>query len=163
MISRRGFISGLAAALAAPAIVRAGVLMPISAIKEPAWVPLSWFLADDIPLYEMRWRGRPTQPVIPVIDYPGSCDMIDAIPDRTWVNAADCDERFMRRYAESVFAPAIPEAELLAAAEPHWAVQATKIGGYVTGKVDVWRGYNNSAAIDPPFWRDRIAGFAHDS
>jgi hypothetical protein len=34
-LSRRGFFAGLAASLAAPAIVRAGILMPVRAIAQP--------------------------------------------------------------------------------------------------------------------------------
>lgn len=37
MIGRRGFITGLISLVAAPAIVRAGSLMPVKVMIEPVW------------------------------------------------------------------------------------------------------------------------------
>ena len=37
MIGRRGFITGLVSLVAAPAIVRAGSLMPVKLMIEPRW------------------------------------------------------------------------------------------------------------------------------
>lgn len=39
MIHRRGFITGLISLVAAPAIVRAGSLMPVKMMIEPIWPP----------------------------------------------------------------------------------------------------------------------------
>lgn len=48
-LSRRGFIGGLAAALAAPAIVRAESLMPVRNRLIPHIYYVSWWQADVLP------------------------------------------------------------------------------------------------------------------
>lgn len=51
MLSRRGLIGGLAALMAAPAIVRASSIMPVKALAvepEPLWLPQrGWLVAND--------------------------------------------------------------------------------------------------------------------
>lgn len=42
MIGRRGFITGLAALVAAPAVIRVAELMPISTRFTPLYVPIDW-------------------------------------------------------------------------------------------------------------------------
>jgi hypothetical protein len=46
-VGRRGFITGLAALVAAPAVIRVAPLMPISVRHTPLYVPIDW-LADSI-------------------------------------------------------------------------------------------------------------------
>lgn len=51
MTTRRGFLTGVAALLAAPAVVRAGVLMPVRSIiipppQVPSWCPPGWLPCD---------------------------------------------------------------------------------------------------------------------
>lgn len=46
-MNRRGFLKGLASALAAPAIVRSGVLMPVRAIVQP--IQFTPYVGDQIP------------------------------------------------------------------------------------------------------------------
>lgn len=43
MIQRRGFLAGLGALLAAPAIIRTpGLLMPVRPVLEPVWFGVDW-------------------------------------------------------------------------------------------------------------------------
>lgn len=118
LVARRAFIAGLAAALAAPAIVRAGLLMAISPDRSPLWVPLSWF-ATDTPLYEIRWRGLRVKPFFD--SAPGA--EFDPSRDRLfeYIDAANCNETFMRRYANSIIDPGVSEAEARAAHKAIWA------------------------------------------
>lgn len=51
MTTRRGFLTGVAALLAAPVVVRAGVLMPVRSIiipppPVPPWCPPGWLPCD---------------------------------------------------------------------------------------------------------------------
>lgn len=118
LVARRAFIAGVAAVFAAPAIVRAGLLMPISVDRSPLWVPVSWF-ATDRPLYEIRWRGLRVKPFFD--SAPGA--EFDPSRDRLfeYVDAANCNETFMRRYADSITDPGVSEAEAYEAHKSTWA------------------------------------------
>lgn len=120
LVARRAFIAGLAAALAAPAIVRAGVLMAISPDRSPLWVPLSWF-ATDTPLYEIRWRGLRNKPDIPAALHAEFGPRLRYDPITEYVDVSNCHEGFMRRYANSITDPGVSEAEALAAHKATWA------------------------------------------
>lgn len=48
MIGRRRFITGLVSLVAAPAIVRAGSLMPVRVVIEPLWSDSEMLLAKEM-------------------------------------------------------------------------------------------------------------------
>lgn len=120
LVARRAFIAGLAAALAAPAIVRAGVLMAISPDRSPLWVPISWF-ATDTPLYEIRWRGLSVKPILHDTAPRWTPRLHADLLGSEYVDAANCNETFMRRYANSITDPGVSEAQALAAHKATWA------------------------------------------
>ena len=70
--SRRGFLSGIASLLAAPAIVRASSLMPVKALPT---VPT---------LEELFWSPRL---IVPSNMYPGALTWIDATLDEHMAQA----------------------------------------------------------------------------
>ncbi len=82
MINRRGFITGLAALIAAPAIVRVETLMPISVRRHmPLYVPASWLheaIRNGVDLESHGW-SRP---------------MAD-----NWINLHDYDPSFAAKWA----------------------------------------------------------------
>jgi hypothetical protein len=58
-VGRRGFITGLAALVAAPAVVGVAPLMPISTRFAPLYVPINW-VADIAEVYNgAEWRDIP--------------------------------------------------------------------------------------------------------
>jgi hypothetical protein len=64
-IGRRRFITGLAALVAAPAVIRIAPLMPISSRHIPLYVPAQWLLNPNDWTYEWKddlevhaWRER---------------------------------------------------------------------------------------------------------
>jgi hypothetical protein len=80
-IGRRGFITGLAALVAAPAIVRVETLMPISVRHMPLYVPVSWLheaIRNGVDLESHAW-SRP---------------MAD-----NWINLHDYDPGFATKWA----------------------------------------------------------------
>ncbi len=93
MISRRGLLSGLAASLAAPAIVRAGVLMPMSSLWTPVWVPPLWFLDRTRTMLDLRRHGWPNQ-----------------LSD-TWIDITNCDMGVLRNSMQSLAGPDEDEGE----------------------------------------------------
>jgi hypothetical protein len=83
-IGRRGFITGLVALVAAPAIVRVETLMPISVMRHmPLYVPASWLaeaIRNGVDLESHGW-SRP---------------MAD-----NWVNFHDYDPAFAAKWAKT--------------------------------------------------------------
>lgn len=80
IIGRRGFITGLAALVAAPAIIRVAPLMKISTAHTPIYVPINW-LTEDM----LARGGKPLKPhgwPRPLAD--------------NWVNLNDYDPSFVR-------------------------------------------------------------------
>lgn len=88
MIGRRGFVTGLAALVAAPAIIRVAPLMPISVRHQPLYVPASWlaeYLAkNDKGLSDLR-RHAWSRP------------MAD-----NWININDYDPGFVKAWSFDV-------------------------------------------------------------
>ncbi len=55
-LGRRGFLTGLVALVAAPAVIRVAPLMRISAKHVPLYVPINWLL--DIAPLDKNYRDR---------------------------------------------------------------------------------------------------------
>jgi hypothetical protein len=80
-IGRRGFFTGLAALVAAPAVIRVAPLMPISVRHMPLYVPASWLheaIRNGVDLESHGW-SRP---------------MAD-----NWINLHDYDPAFAAKWA----------------------------------------------------------------
>lgn len=58
MLHRRGFITGLASALAAPAIVHAGNLMPVKSPKVLTMADYRKLMNEMLDLYVKEWHQR---------------------------------------------------------------------------------------------------------
>lgn len=94
-IGRRRFFTGLAALVAAPAIIRVAPLMKISTRFTPLYVPISW-VAEWM---DMRAKG---------MDLLGLRDLIDfrkhawsrPLSDN-WVDVNDYDPSFVRQWARA--------------------------------------------------------------
>ena len=59
LLARRSFLTGLASALAAPAIVKAASLMPVKALKPDTWSLRDYgggFEIDDLQMYGLLVR-----------------------------------------------------------------------------------------------------------
>jgi hypothetical protein len=83
-IGRRGFITGLAAFVAAPAVIRIAPLMPISSRFAPLYVPAQW-LGED---WTYQWKVDLKQ---------------HAWPRRlhdTWIDINDFDPKFVKDLVE---------------------------------------------------------------
>jgi hypothetical protein len=81
IIGRRGFITGLAALVAAPAVIRVAPLMKISTRHMPLYVPASWLheaIRNGVDLEAHGW-SRP---------------MAD-----NWINLHDYDPAFAAKWA----------------------------------------------------------------
>jgi hypothetical protein len=105
--SRRGFITGLIAFAAAPAIVRASSLMPVKAmLPDLAWLEEDFVFRTSIPAGEWRQinQGAPYGRS-PAMDYlPGAKELRGHL------------ERFLRR------APPIVEFDKIDLTDPLWAM-----------------------------------------
>lgn len=90
IIGRRGFITGLAALVAAPALVRVESIMPISTRFTPVYVPITW-LTEDMLVGAMADRDKLLKPhgwPRPLAD--------------NWVNLNDYDPGFVKQWAFKV-------------------------------------------------------------
>jgi hypothetical protein len=86
-IGRRGFITGLVALVAAPAIVRVETLMPISTRLTPLYVPLHWLtgsLVDMESRVDLRNHAWPR----PLAD--------------SWINLNDYDPAFVKQWVDKI-------------------------------------------------------------
>jgi hypothetical protein len=94
-IGRRGFITGLIALVAAPAIVRVETLMPISVRHTPLYVPASW-LHQSIHNGE-RW----------IADLESHA-WTEPLADN-WINLHDYDPAFAAKWAKTDLVDQNPE------------------------------------------------------
>ena len=87
-LGRRGFITGLAALVAAPAIIRVAPLMPISTRFTPAYVPVIWFAegwrADLKPIGDLKKHSWPR----PMGEH--------------WIDLNDCDVDYVQSWARQL-------------------------------------------------------------
>ena len=97
-IGRRGFITGLVALVAAPAIVRVESIMPISIRHTPLYVPASW-LGEWLQARDMGLKLL------------GATDLTDSELRRhawsrpmadNWVNVNDYDPAFVKQWARQI-------------------------------------------------------------
>ena len=91
-IGRRGFITGLAALVAAPAVIRVAPLMKISSLYTPVYVPVSW-LAEWL---DTRAKGLEMLGLRELKDlrsHGWERPMAD-----NWVNIHDFDPAFVRQW-----------------------------------------------------------------
>lgn len=87
-MNRRGFLLGLGALVAAPAIIRVAPLMPISTRWTPAYVPIDW-LAEK---YGMLPYPLPSQAFRELLQHGWSRPMAD-----NWVDLNDHDPNYVRQ------------------------------------------------------------------
>jgi hypothetical protein len=86
-VGRRGFITGLAALVAAPAVIRVAPLMKISTRLTPLYVPVDW-LADAI----IDMDARVARVELEKHAWP------QPLADN-WINIRDYDPDFVRQWA----------------------------------------------------------------
>ena len=86
LVSRRRFLGGLSALVAAPAVIRIeGLLMPISSRFVPAYVPVLWLLDEGVkPSLRAHSFAEPK--------------------GEHWINVNDYDPFFARAWAERLVA-----------------------------------------------------------
>lgn len=99
MIGRRGFITGLAALVAAPAVIRVAPLMRISSLHTPLYVPASW-LAEWL---DTRAQGMAMLGSRAAMLGLGDCDLRELRSHAwsrpmadNWVNVNDYDPSFVK-------------------------------------------------------------------
>jgi len=94
-IGRRRFITGIAALVAAPAVIRIAPLMPISTRHTPLYVPVNWLadLSEDSLVYSQVEVGRLAQ-VRALKMHAWPRPMAE-----NWVNLLDFDLGFARNWA----------------------------------------------------------------
>lgn len=103
-IGRRGFFTGLAALIAAPAIIRVAPLMPISSRWTPAYVPIDWLAQQYGMLPEplggqdewlaLRAEGMKLLGLAELRKHGWSRPMAD-----NWVDINDHDPGYIRQWA----------------------------------------------------------------
>jgi hypothetical protein len=102
-VGRRGFITGLAALVAAPAVIRVAPLMKISTRFAPMYVPVNW-LADALDELAITggamWRATPDggRKFIPRHELEKHA-WPHPLSD-TWVNVNDYDPAYVRDWAK---------------------------------------------------------------
>jgi hypothetical protein len=95
-IGRRGFFTGLAALVAAPAIIRVAPLMPISVRHMPRYVPASW-LAEWLDTRAKGMELLGLRDLNELRNHAWSKPMAD-----NWVNVNDYDPAFVRTWAKQI-------------------------------------------------------------
>lgn len=103
ILPRRRFLAGLAAAIAAPAVIRIAPLMPISTRFNPLYVPINW-LADTFE--EMAITGTSLRR----FDEHGWPRPLG----ENWINLRDFDPSYVRSWAAA-------QALVVLEPAPHWS------------------------------------------
>jgi hypothetical protein len=96
-IGRRGFFTGLAALVVAPAVIRVAPLMKISVRHTPLYVPAQW-LAGWLDAREngLQMFGLDTGDLNELRSHAWSTPMAES-----WVNVNDYDPAFVRQWAKA--------------------------------------------------------------
>lgn len=96
IIGRRGFITGLAALVAAPAIVRVEMIMPVSARHTPLYVPIDW-LAEKYNMQPFPLNEQDKQFLADLKPHAWSRPMAD-----NWVDLNDHDPTFVKQWVRAL-------------------------------------------------------------
>ena len=105
-IGRRGFITGLTALVASPAIIRVSTVMPISMRHVPLFVPINWF-ADDVlfQLYGLKQIQSADVDKL-IAEITGLKNFKQHAWPRpmgdNWVNINDLDPGYVRQWANRI-------------------------------------------------------------
>lgn len=95
-LGRRGFLTGLAALVAAPAIIRVAPLMPISSLHTPLYVPASWLNEWlDLKAQGMEMLGLSRNDLRELRGHAWSRRMAD-----NWIDVNDFDPGYVRALRE---------------------------------------------------------------